>query len=149
MSEVAPDAVVLTASGWEATPSNYSSLRTLRFLEDSSGTLVYGYGQTIYAIIRCLWALPIAGVLDLTYLESPPVQLYRGFTPDDANRAKQLTYTLTEGAVEGIESIVARPFRYLWTLELSGSPYPEGLKFPYSIPQVFHGHFSEPLKPAP
>lgn len=147
MSDATADVAVLVESGWKATPSNYSSLRVLRFLEDGSGTLTYGYGQTIYAIIKCLWAAPRAGILDLTYLESPPYQFFRGFVPDDRNRRKELGYTLTEGEVEGIESIVARPFKFLWTLELSASPYPEGLQFPYSVPQVFYGHYREPRKP--
>lgn len=140
MGDAAIEAAVLTASAWKATPSDYSSLRVLRFEEDGSGTLTYGYGQSIYAIIKCRWSVPRAGVLELTYLESPPYQHFKGFAPEDGNRTKELGYTLTEGEVEGIQSVIARPFKYLWTLELSGSPYPEGLQFPYDAPRIFHGH---------
>jgi hypothetical protein len=146
---VAPrsDIAVLTASGWKATPSDYSSLRVLHFEEDGSGTLTYGYGQTVYAIIKCRWSIPHAGVLTLTYLESPPYQHFKGFSPDDGDRAKELDYTLTEGEVEGIESVVARTFTYLWTLELSGSPYPEGLQYPHDVPRVFYGHYRKKAGP--
>jgi hypothetical protein len=148
MRDVSADVAVLTASGWKATPSNYSSMRVLRFVPDGSGTLTYGYGQTNYAIIKCLWTIPRAGTLELTYLESPPYQYFKGFLPDHGNRGKELGYTLTEGEVEGIVSIVALPFKYAWTLELSASPYPDGLHFPYSVPLVFHGHFWDLRKPA-
>ena len=122
-------------------------MRVIRFLEDASGTLTYGYGQTIYAIIKCRWVAPRAGVLNLTYLESPPHQFFKGFIPDDSNLSKELGYTLIEGEVEGVESIVARPFKFLWTLKLSTSPYPDGLQFPYSVPQVFYGHYRETQGP--
>lgn len=147
MGDTAAEVSVLTASAWRATPSDYSSMRVLRFHEDGSGTLTYGYGQTIYAIIECRWAVPRPGVLHLTFSESPPYQRFRGFVPDESNREKALGFTLTEGDVEGIEGIVARPFRFLWALELSASPYPEGLSFPYGVPQVFYGHYREPQEP--
>jgi hypothetical protein len=147
MSDTAAEVSVLTASGWKATPSAYSSLRVLRFHEDGSGTLTYGYGQTIYAIIKCRWAVARPGILHLSYSESPPYQRFQGFLPDDNNREKELDFTLTEGDVEGIESVIARPFKYRWTLELSASPYPEGLRFPYSIPRVFYGHYRGPQEP--
>ncbi len=53
MVELAADVAVLSGSNWRATPSDYSSMRFLNFSEDGSGTLTYGYGQTIYAIIKC------------------------------------------------------------------------------------------------
>jgi hypothetical protein len=140
MKDIDAELAVLTESAWTATPSNYSSMRVLRFTSDGSGILTYGYGQTIYAIIKCRWTLPEAGVLDLEYLESPPYQRFQGFTPDQSNRARRLTYELIERVFEGVESIVARPFKYAWTLEFSASPYPEGLRFPYGVPQVFYGH---------
>ncbi len=143
MDNAASDIAVLTGSGWAATPEDYSSMRTLHFTEDGLGTLTYGYGQTIYAIIKCRWSVPRAGVLELDYLESPAYQRFKGFVPDESNRHKELGYRLIEGEVEGVENIIARRFRYLWTLELSGSPYPEGLVFPYRVPTVYRGHYRE------
>ncbi len=140
MGDAASDIAVLTGSSWTATPEDYSSMRSLEFSEDGSGTLTYGYGQTIYAIIKCRWRVARACVLELEYLESPRYQRFQGFVPDESNRHRELGYRLIEGEVEGVEIIVARPFRYLWTLELSGSPYPEGLAFPYGVPTVYHGH---------
>jgi hypothetical protein len=73
MSESASEARILSASGsWRATPWNDSSLRYLCFLEDGAGEVIYGYGQTIYAVIKCHWAVTRPGMLHLSYLESPP-----------------------------------------------------------------------------
>ena len=52
---------------WRATPGNYSSCRFLQFRPDGSGQLVYGYGQTIYAVVPCAWEVSAAGRLRLTY----------------------------------------------------------------------------------
>ena len=57
---------------WSATPWNYSSARFMMLQADGTGRLIYGYGQTIYAIILCRWEAPSPGLLQLTYLESPP-----------------------------------------------------------------------------
>jgi hypothetical protein len=45
-----------------------------------------------------------------------------------------------EGEVSGVEDIVAMPFRFRWTLELSEPPWPSSLKLPYEVPRVFYGH---------
>jgi type II secretion system (T2SS) protein E len=137
------------------------------FSADMSGRLTYGYGQTIYAIILCRWDLPTAGLLRLTYLESPPYQHFQGFTPDADNQVKEVSYSLTEGDVTGIESIVGWPYKYRWTLELTaapwpdtveqdlrddltrrrerytGSPFPASLEQRYQVPRVFYGHRQE------
>jgi hypothetical protein len=149
MADIAADAKVLIGGRgyWSATPGNYSSLRFLRFAEDGTGDATYGYGQTIYALIKCQWELPAPGRLRLTYLDSPPYQLFKGFTPDDSNRIKELASVLTEGEVSGVESIVVQPYRFLWTLELSDSPWPAGLALPHTIPRVFYGH-RQPTRPA-
>jgi hypothetical protein len=76
-------------------------------------------------------------------LESPPYQLFKGFTPDADNQGKELDYKLIEGDVTGVESIVACPYKFLWTLELSEPPWPQGLRLPYTIPHVFYGHRQE------
>lgn len=88
------------------------------------------------------------GALHLTFLEFPRVQYFRGFTPDDSNRVKELNYSLTEGNVSGIESIVGQPYRFRWTLELSGVPYPDGIPFPCPPPLVYYGHREE-TEPSP
>jgi hypothetical protein len=162
---MAPDARVLVVSGsWIATPWDYSSLRYLRFSADMSGMVTYGYGQTIYAKIMCRWDLPAAGLLRLTYLESAPYQHFQGFTPDADNQVKELSYTLTEDDVTGIESIVGWPYKYRWTLELTASPWPNrveqvlrdelrrvrerftgstcpaGVEARFQVPRVFYGH---------
>jgi hypothetical protein len=125
---------------WSATPWDYSSLRFLHLSSEGVGELTYGYGQTIYAKIRCRWKIASPGLLRLEYLDSPAYQFFRGFTPDPAGAVRDLEYRLVEGEVSGVESIVARPFRYLWTLELSEPPWPTSLKFPREAPRVFYGH---------
>jgi hypothetical protein len=148
MADTAADAKVLVGGRgyWSATPATYSSLRFLRFAEDGTGDATYGFGQTIYAVIKFQWELSAPGRLRLTYLDSPPYQLFKGFTPE-SNRLKELDYALTEGEVSGVESIVAQPYRFLWTLELSDSPWPVGLELPHKIPRVFHGH-RQPTRPS-
>jgi len=140
--EAVSDAEVLAGErgAWSATPWDYSSLRSIRFSEEGTGVLTYGYGQTIYAVINGRWELPSPGTLRFTYLESPPYQRFEGFTPSDGNRGKELGYKLTKGDVTGVESVVAQPYKFLWTLELSEQPWPACLQFPYDIPLVFYGY---------
>jgi hypothetical protein len=45
-----------------------------------------------------------------------------------------------EGEVSGVENIVAMPYRFLWTLELSDPPWPSSLQLPHEVPRVFYGH---------
>src|SRR5262249_2435439 len=122
------DAEVIRGGGgvWSATPWNYSSARFLMLQADGTGRLIYGYGQTIYAIILCCWEVPSAGSLRLTYLESPDNGLrFKGFSP--AGRAvRELRYTLTSGRVSGEDDIVGLTYTYLWTMELSEPPWPPG-----------------------
>src|SRR5262245_30052337 len=61
---------------WRATPWNYSALAGLLLKPDSTGTLLFGHGQTIYAVILCAWEIPTPGVLRLTYHDSPPHQFF-------------------------------------------------------------------------
>ncbi len=142
MSDVASQAAVLAGGRgvWSATPWDSSSLRSLWLSEDGSGELIYGYGQTIYARIRCRWEVVSPGRLRLTYLESPPYQQFRGYTPPDDNHVRELGFVLTAGEVAGVESVVAQPYRFRWTLELSEPPWPSALKLPYEVPRVFYGH---------
>jgi hypothetical protein len=158
--QLSGDARVLASShAWHATPWDYGSLRALMLLGDGSGDMVYGYGQTIYAEIRCRWEVLPTGVLRLTYLSSP------GFEPIPGDRGRELGYTLTEGQVSGIESIVGFPYRYLWTLELSECPWPRSVEWlleekrrealvrhpeserwtdaRFKVPLTFYGHRTE------
>jgi len=145
--DVTSDTAVLAGGRgvWGAAPENYSSLRSLWLTDDGSGELIYGYGQTIYARINCRWEVVSAGRIRLTYLESPPFQRFRGYTPPDDQRVRELDYALTAGEVSGVESIVGRPYRFGWVLELSEPPWPPELSLPYEVPRVFYGH-REPVR---
>lgn len=142
MDTASSDAALLSGGrgAWSATPWNYSGLRWLRFARDGTGDMTYGYGQTIYAIIKCLWEIPAAGRLRLTYLESPGYQRFQGFSSAEDSRVRELRYSLTEGDVTGTESIIAQPYKFLWTLELSEAPWPSILQLPYEVPRVFYGY---------
>jgi hypothetical protein len=142
MGDVALDTAVLAGGRgvWSATPWNYSSLRSLWLSEGGSGELIYGYGQTIYARINCLWEVVSPGRLRLTYRDSPAYQRFRGYTPPDGQRVRELDFVLTAGEVSGMESIVARPYRFRWTLELSEPPWPPELQLPHEVPRMFYGH---------
>ena len=75
MNDTLADAqVIFTSHGWVATPWDYSSLRWLRLPADGHGELTYGYGQSIYAKIRCEWEIVSSGLMRLTYIDSPPHQ---------------------------------------------------------------------------
>jgi hypothetical protein len=148
MGDAASDAAVLAGGRgvWSATPWNYSSLRSLWLSEGGSGELIYGYGQTIYARLHCRWEVVSPGRLRLTYLESPPYQRFRGYTPRDETRVRELNFVLTAGEVSGVESIVGQPYRFRWTLELAEPPWPPDLQLPYEVPRVFFGHREEVSK---
>jgi hypothetical protein len=115
-------------------------MRFLALSEDGTGDLIYGYGQTIYARINCRWEVVSSGRLRLTYLESPPYQVFRGYTPPSDRGVRELGLVLTAGEVSGVESIIAQPYRFGWTLELSEPPWPPELKLPHEVPRVFFGH---------
>ena len=135
------DFQILTSSrSWRATPWDYSSLRFLRFNDDASAEFCYGYGQTIYAIIKCQFELTPEKNLRLSYLESPARGHFQGFVPTDANQAKDIRYQLTQENVTGVESIVAREYKFQWKLTLEKSPFPEEIQFPYDVPLQYYGH---------
>ena len=132
--------VLTGCRAWPATPGDYSSLRSLRFVPDGTGQVLYGYGQTIYAKIACRFAVTEPDQVEWVYLVSPPHQLFKGFRPDDGNRRKALRAVLTAGEFTFSESMTSHSSLFRWRLDLSGSPYPEGLSFPYSVPTTFYGH---------
>lgn len=132
---------VLTSGGpWWATPGNYASLRTLKFISDGTGQVLYGYGQTIFAKIAFRFTASDTDQIVIEYLESPPHQRFSGFRPDWANHRKTLRATLTSGQFTFTEAMTNHSRQFRWQLELSDSPYPDGLTFPSSIPTNFFGH---------
>jgi hypothetical protein len=132
---------ILTSGGsWSATPDNYSSMRYLQFSPDGTGRAVYGYGQTIHAMILFRFGVAEPDRLELEYLESPGFQRFKGFHPDDTNGRKRLAVTLTEGERVFVEGVTGFERRFRWMLDLDAHPYPEGLTFPFSVPTTFYGH---------
>jgi hypothetical protein len=140
MSVSNDDRQILAASKvWSSTPDNYSSLRSLWLEEDGSGKLIYGYGQTIYALIECRWEVASPGRLRLTYLESPKYQHFAGYTPLPGQNVRELDYTLTAEKITGVQDVVPNQYHYDHTLELSAPPWPAELSFPYEVPRIFYG----------
>ena len=131
MGDVATDAVLLaSARGWHATPSDYSSIRWLRFEPGSRAELTYAYGQTIYAVCECQWAVPAAGVLRLTGLVVAGGRL-RGYEPSAEERDRDLAYQLVEVNESFVQPLTSSPpWECRWSLELSEPPWPAGLKLP-------------------
>jgi hypothetical protein len=132
--------VLTGCGGWTATPGDYKSMRSLRFAPDGTGQVLYGYGQTICAVIACRFAVIEPDWLEWVYLESPPYQWFKGFRPEDGNGRKALRAVLTAGEFTFSEAWVSHSSLFRWRLDLGGSPYPEGLSFPYSVPTTFYGH---------
>lgn len=135
--------ILCTSWAWRGTPWDYNSLFSLRFRKDGLGEAVYGYGQTIYAIIRFQFDVQKPGKFRLTYLESPPGQASKGgFEPSPGNDSREINYRLTEVETKGVEPN-AGPFRYGWTLALDASPFPAELRFPFDPPLEYYGHQRE------
>jgi hypothetical protein len=132
---------ILTGThAWSATPDNYSSLRSVTLGRDGAGTVLYGYGQTIYAKIDCRFEVPEAGRIRFEYLATPQLQGRPPFEPTEANRIREIDSTLGEGERFFREDVTGFLWRCSWTLEFAEPPYPDGLTFPYSVPKVFYGY---------
>ena len=143
MGNAAKDTLILSSNRvWSATPSEYSSMRFLQFQPDGQAELIYAYGQTIYAVCRCRWSVPVTGELRLTELAITGGHL-KGYEPSTSERDRDLTYRLTEVNASFEQPLTSSPpFEYRWSLELSEPPWPTGLGLPYSVPRVFYGRGS-------
>jgi hypothetical protein len=149
MGDIASDTKTLAEGRgiWSATPWNYASLRSLWLAREGTGDLIYGYGQTIYARIKCRWEVVAPGNLRLAYLESPPSLRFGGFTPGDKDRVREVAFKLIAEATCGLTNVVGQPYKFLWKLELSEPPWPPALVLPPEIPRVFYGHRQQVSKP--
>jgi hypothetical protein len=132
--------ILTTSHVWDATPWDYSSLRFLQFRADGTAEFTYGYGQTIYAKLPCRFELLPSSVLRLLYSDPPATQTFGRIALTNQTRQKEISYKLVEEDFSGVTSVVARPFRYRWKLDLSDSPFPSGLQFPYDNPTTYYGH---------
>jgi hypothetical protein len=110
------------------------------FFPDQRAELMYGYGQTIYAHLKCRFSVVTDTHLRFIFLPSPARQRFQGFTPEDGKDEHNVEYSLTQGRVTGVESVVAHSYTFHWMLELNRSPYPDGLDLPYAVPLTFYGH---------
>jgi len=138
------DFQILTLSRlWVATPWDYSSARWLRFKGDGTSEICFGYRQTIYALIKFEFEIIKEKTFKITYLDSPALAedvYFKGFTPSQNNQSKDINFQLDEEIFTETKSITGRDFKYFWKLQLSGSPFPDELVFPYEIPLTFYGH---------
>jgi hypothetical protein len=120
--------------------STRPSLRAV-FLEPAgTGSVVYGYGQTIYATIDVRFEITAPGVIRFDYFETPQKQRRPPFVPTDDNRSKEIGFSLTEGERIFREDVTGFVFRFSWTLAFAEPPYPDGLSFPYTVPTTFYGY---------
>jgi hypothetical protein len=124
---------------WSATPWDYSSLRGVRFRPDKNAELIYGYGQTIYALIKARFEIKADSKLRLVYLESPPFGFFKGFIPNENDAVKEVGCLITGGNYEFVESIIGKPCRFEWKLTINESIFPATLQFPYEVPLEFYG----------
>ena len=132
---------VLTGShAWSATPDNDSSLRSVMLGRDGTGTVLDGYGQTIYAGIDVRFEVTAPGVLRFDDLETPRMQRRPPFVPTESTGSKAVVFSLTEGGRVFREDVTGFVFRFSWTLEFAEPPYPDGLTFPCTVPTVFYGY---------
>ncbi len=143
MSERNDFEILTTSRLWVATPSDYSSSRWLRLKSDEISDCCYGYGQTIYAVVRFQFEITTQNTLKLTYLESPPLSEtshFRGYIPTTSNSTKEFNYQLVEKVTDGSHAITGKKFKHHWILTLDKSPFPEEIQFPYEVPLEYYGH---------
>ena len=138
------DFEILTSSRiWTATPWDYSSSRWLRFRGDNKSDCCFGYGQTIYAVIKFEFEITTENNLKITFLESPALAenlYFKGFTPSQNNQIKEISFQLDEEIFTGTRSITGAEFKYSWNIKLNDSPFPDELNFPYEVPLIYYGH---------
>lgn len=143
------DLEVLTETrAWCATPQDYNSLVSLRFREDGTGDMCFGYGQRIHAKIDFQFTLPQVDRLTIIYLPTPEEGSRPAFKPKRGHGSKLLSYRLKQGEVTGAAPN-SGPFKFHWTLQLGGSPFPDELSLPdltrfgytkTSPPTEYYGH---------
>ena len=133
---------LISSRSWSAEPWNYDSVIYLQFRSDSSAKLTFGYGQTIYAVIKCRFALSEANEMTLFYLDSPAYQLFKGFKPSEGCESRALRYNLAQHTVE-FEDAYEGPVRFGWTLTVDESPFPNGLMLPREVPRDYYGYREE------
>lgn len=132
--------ILVGSRAWSATPGDYSSMVYLQFAGDGTGRLVYGYGQTIYAMLNIRFELPEDGQLRVHYLDAPKFQLFAGYSPPPGSAVKTLLYSLVEQERAVTESITASEFTFRWLLTLDQSPFPDTLTFPRETPLEYFGY---------
>ena len=125
---------------WSATPWLYSSMRRIQFQNDGTSQLVYGSGQTIYGVINAKFGLLTDNKILLTYLASPAVGFFNGFTPEEDNCKKKIEFTLAKQNDVFSHQITGKKFTYKWKLKLNISPFPDEIQFPYEMPLELYGH---------
>ena len=142
--------ILTKAHSWSAVPDAYHCLIFLRFTDGGTGVFTYGHGQMIYAVINCHWQIQRAGLLTVEYLESPPYQLFEGFTPAEKNRSKEIGYQFAQvnHIFEMRENVGTSWWIRRWSLALDRSPYPDGIDYPYEFPWTFYSS-PERLTPEP
>ena len=138
--------ILTTTRSWVATPWDYNSCVALRFREDSSGDMMFGYGQTVFAKINFRFSLNTSNDLTFVYQDSPAYFYVKSLTPSGSRKSKTVHYSLEEGEITG-EAANSGPFKYYWTLSLGKTPFPDELTLPHirSLGQVrplceYYGH---------
>jgi hypothetical protein len=138
--------LLTTTRSWVSIPWNYNSCIALRFRADGSGDMVFGYGQTIFAMINFTFSMNTLNELTLIYQYSPGDRFVKSFTPNESQKSNTVHYSLKEGEVTGVAAN-SGPFKYYWTLSLDKSPFPDELALPdmRSIgevrpPREYYGH---------
>lgn len=80
-----------------------------------------------------------AGRLRLTYDKPTRGIMAKDFVLNDDNPVKELGFSLTESEWSFLENLVPIERKFSFKLELSDSPWPDGLTFPYGIPLEYYG----------
>ena len=62
------------------------------------------------------------------------------FVPTESTGSEVVVFSLTEGRRVFREDVTGFVFRFSWTLEFAGPPYPEGLTYSYTVPTVFYDY---------
>lgn len=134
---------LISSRSWSAYPWDYPSAIYLQFRSDSSAELTFGYGQTIYAVIKCRFALSEPNKLTLFYLDSPAYQRFKGFKPSPGCESRTLRYSLAQHTV-AFEVPYEGPVMFHWRLTVDRSPFPDGRMLPdIPVPRDYYGYREE------
>lgn len=124
---------------WSGKPESYSSMIYFTIADNGEGKLICGFGQTIYADLKCQFDTHPNNVLSLKFFDSSRGWRGKQWSPSGSD-TKNVNMELTKGEFRFHQDFNKTGDLYVWKLELSEQPFPDELEFPYPIPTEYYGY---------